>query len=135
MRSSGGLLIQENFTLNWHEATRGSFNPRKLIFKCQENEILHSTLKELSLCHKLWFSNPYIYATQCWRPYLFQTMISVISNSLSLNYQGFTQSSCKNNMIRNFNLWQRLIFLYFFTLMHEYFFWVRSKDWALAKLS
>ena len=24
--------------------------------------------KELSLCHKCWFSNPYIFATQCRRP-------------------------------------------------------------------
>ena len=42
------------------------------------------TRKELSLCHKLWFSNAYIFATQCRRPQIFQTMNSVRSNNLSL---------------------------------------------------
>ena len=31
-------------------------------------KILH-IWKELSLCHKLWFSNLYIFSTQCCRPY------------------------------------------------------------------
>ena len=30
-------------------------------------------LKELSLCHKLGFSNPYIIGTQCRKPLIFQT--------------------------------------------------------------
>ena len=34
-------------------------------------------LKALSLCHKLRFSNPYIFETQCRRPQIFQTMNSV----------------------------------------------------------
>ena len=33
--------------------------------------------KELSLCLKLWFSNPYIFATQCHRPKIFHTLDSV----------------------------------------------------------
>ena len=33
-----------------------------------------SLLKELSLCHKLRFSNHYTLATQCHRPYIFQTV-------------------------------------------------------------
>ena len=33
-------------------------------------------LKELSPCRKLRFSNPHIFATQCHRPLIFQTMNS-----------------------------------------------------------
>ena len=51
---------------------------------------------ELSLCHKLRFSNPYIFTTQCRRPYIFQTMSSVRSNNTSLKYQSFTLSDCKD---------------------------------------
>ena len=46
--------------------------------------------KELSLCHKLRFSNTYIFATQFRRPQICQTMNFVRSNSLSLKYQGFS---------------------------------------------
>jgi len=31
--------------------------------------------KELILCHKLWFSNPYIFKTQCRKPLIIQTYI------------------------------------------------------------
>ena len=48
----------------------------------------------MSLCNKLWFSNPYIFATQCRRPQIFQTMNSVRSNNISLKYQSFTLSGC-----------------------------------------
>ena len=34
-----------------------------------------SSAKELSLCHKLWFSNLYIFATQCHRPRYFNLWI------------------------------------------------------------
>ena len=34
-----------------------------------------SSAKELSLCHKLWFSNLYIFATQCHRPRYFKLWI------------------------------------------------------------
>ena len=52
--------------------------------------------KELNLCHRLWFYNPYIFATQCLRPYLFQTKYTVRSNNLSLKYQRFTPSGSKD---------------------------------------
>ena len=52
--------------------------------------------KELSLCHKLWFFNPNIFATQSQTQEIFQTMISVRSNSLSLKYQRFTPSGLKD---------------------------------------
>ena len=42
--------------------------------------------KELNLCHKLWFSNPNIFATQCFSPQIFLTKNYVRSNNLSLKY-------------------------------------------------
>ena len=46
--------------------------------------------KELSFCHKLWFSNFNIVATQCRRPLIFQTMNGIRSNNVNLIYQKFT---------------------------------------------
>ena len=57
--------------------------------------------KELSLCNKLWCSNPYIFSIQCSRPYIFQTMNYAISNP-SLKYQRFTSSGCRDIGIRKF---------------------------------
>ena len=53
--------------------------------------------KELSLCHKLWFSNPYIFATQCRKYFCWE-------NNLSLKYLRFTQSRCKDLGIRQFEI-------------------------------
>ena len=55
-------------------------------------EISH---KELSLCHKLCFSNPYIFATHCRKPLTFQTMNSIKSNNLSLKFQRVTPSEAE----------------------------------------
>ena len=41
-------------------------------------------------CNKLQFSNPFIFATQCRRPLIFQDRNSVILNNQSLKYQRFT---------------------------------------------
>ena len=56
--------------------------------------------KELSFCHKLWFSNSYNLATHSPRPLIFQTISSVRSNSLSLKYQRFKPSGCKDEGVR-----------------------------------
>ena len=45
--------------------------------------------KELSFCHKLWFSKFNIVATQCGRPLIFQTMNAVGLNNVSVKYQRF----------------------------------------------
>ena len=58
--------------------------------------------KELSFCHNLYFSNLYIFATQCRRPLIFQTMNSVRPNNLSLKQQRFTSSDCEDIGIRHF---------------------------------
>ena len=57
--------------------------------------------KKGSFCHKIRFSNPYIFATWYRRPWIFPTMNSVYrSNNLSLNYQRFTLSGCLDLEIR-----------------------------------
>ena len=55
--------------------------------------------KELSICHKLWFSKFNIIATQWRKPLIFQTMNAVRSNNVSLKYQRFTSSDCKDIII------------------------------------
>ena len=55
--------------------------------------------KELSVWHTLWFSNPYIFATQCHRP-----MQSVRSYNLSLKYQRFAPAGFKDIVIINLDL-------------------------------
>ena len=52
--------------------------------------------KELSFCHKLWFSDFNIVATQCHRSLIFQTMNAIRSNNVSLKYQRFTPYGCKD---------------------------------------
>ena len=51
----------------------------------------------------------YIFATKCRRPYLFQNMMSVWLNNLSLKYQQFTPSGCKDAIclrtVLNLNIW------------------------------
>jgi len=66
---------------------------------------------ELSLCHKLWFSNPYILATQCRRPKLFQTMNTSRSNNLNLKYKRFTKSGCKDIGIKKLEFVAKTQFL------------------------
>ena len=68
--------------------------------------------KELSFCHKLWFSNPFVFATQCNRPNIFKTMNSVRLNSISLEYQRFTPSGCEVIDFRKFEFVAKTQFLY-----------------------
>jgi len=66
------------------------------IFRITEtiSKYLSFCLKELSFCHKLWFSYPYIFAFQCRRPKIFQTMNYFWSNNDSLKYHRLTPSCC-----------------------------------------
>ena len=68
-------------------------------------------IKELSFCHKLYFSNLYIFVTHCCKPLIFQTMNSVRPNNPSLKYQGFTSSDCKDIGIRKFEFVTKTQFL------------------------
>ena len=65
----------------------------------------------MSFCHKLWFSNPYIFATQCRRPLIFQTMNHVRPNNISLKHQRFTPLGCKDVEIRKFEFVVKTHFL------------------------
>ena len=65
-------------------------------------------VKELSFCHKLWFSNFNIVATQFRRLLVFQTMKAIRSNNVSLKYQRFTSSGCKEIRLIKVSLWQKL---------------------------
>ena len=68
-------------------------------------------IKELSLCHKLLFSNSYIFAILCYR---LQTKISVRSNNLSLKYQKFSWLGMKDIGLRKFEFVAKSQFLYLF---------------------
>jgi len=56
------LLPPHNFPKIWYE------NKRHFSKLSNINLISNFKLKELSLCHKLEFFNPYIFTTQCRRP-------------------------------------------------------------------
>ena len=68
--------------------------------------------KELSFCHKLRFSNSCNFATHFPRPLIFQTINSGRSNSLSLKYQRFTPSGCKDIGVRKCKFVAKTQFLY-----------------------
>ena len=59
-----------------------------------------SSIGRECLIHKLRFSNLYIFVTQYCRPKIFQTMISVRSNYLSLKYLRFSPLGCKHLGVR-----------------------------------
>ena len=62
-------------------------------------------------------SNPNIFATQCRIPLIFQTMISVRPNNLSLKYQRFASS---DTGIRQFEFVTETQFLYTaYSLIHK----------------
>ena len=67
------------------------------------------SLKELSFCHKLRFSNSYNLATRFPRPLIFPTINSGRSNSLSLKYQRCTPSDIG---VRKCNIVAKTQFLY-----------------------
>ena len=50
-------------------------------------------------------------ATQCRRPYIFQTINSVRSNNLSLKYQRFILTDCRDIEIRKFEVVAKTQFL------------------------
>ena len=75
----------------------------------------------MSLCHKLWFSNHYIFGTKCCRTYIFQTMNSVESNILSLKYQRFLTSGFQDIGVWIFEFAAKAQFLLHFTnLFHRF---------------
>ena len=67
---------------------------------------------ELSFCHKLKFSKPYVFANQCRRPLIFQTLNFVRSKNLSLKYQRTTPSVCNDIGIGKFEFLAKTQFLW-----------------------
>ena len=51
-------------------------NTKEIWFCTKKSDPAHK-IKDLSCCHKLWFSNTFIVATRCRRSLIFQTMISL----------------------------------------------------------
>ena len=81
---------------------------KKKLRVCVKN--LH--IKELSFCHKLRFSYSYNLATCFSRPLIFQTINSGRSSSLSLKYQRFTPSGCKDIGVRKYKFVAKTQFLW-----------------------
>ena len=72
-----------------------------------------SWTKELSLCHKLNFCNPYIFATWWWKPLIFQTYI-IWSNSIrSLKYLRSPTLGC-NDIEIFISKDDKIVYNYFF---------------------
>ena len=98
-----GLFVSNKRQNSWTDRAQilcgSSYNPSEGLWMVKSSKICLKnwfSWKELSFCHKLWFSNFNIVATQCGRPLIFQTMNSVRSNNVSLKYQRFTSSGCKD---------------------------------------
>ena len=66
---------------------------------------------ELTLCHKLWFSNPNIFGTQCRKPLIFRTYIFWFNKSHSLKFQRFTTSESNDIWIRKSEFVAKSLFL------------------------
>ena len=109
--------IRARIVKNWQTffSTKLNFSLKKPFSKISsksEIKILGiSHQKELSLCHTLGFSNPYIFATPWHRPQKFQTKNPVRLNYLSLKYVRFTPSGCKYIEIRKFEFVAKTQFL------------------------
>ena len=73
--------------------------------------ILISKTKEMSFCHKLKFSSPFIFAILNSRLLTCPTMSYIRSQSLSLKHKRFKPSSCKDIGIRKFELVTKSQFL------------------------
>ena len=81
-------------------------------------------IKELSLCHKLWFSNPNIFGTQCRKPLIFQTYIFWSNKSHSFKFQRFTTLESKDIGIRKSEFVAKSQFLYTIYINNPILSWV-----------
>ena len=84
-------LCFHKLLLSIRQYNRGLCFHKLLLSICQYKRSLFFHFKnELSHCHTLWFSNPFIIVTQCHRPEIFQTINSLRLNNLNLKYKRFT---------------------------------------------
>jgi len=68
--------------------------------------------KELSLCHKFWIYNPYIFGTQCRKSLIFQTYINLSNRIHSLEYLRSTTLESKDTGFRKAEFVAKTQFLY-----------------------
>ena len=68
--------------------------------------------KELSLCHKNWFSYPYIFLTWWRKALIFQTKVILSNRIHSLKYLGSTTLGCKGIEIWKSKFVAKTQFLY-----------------------
>ena len=77
-----------------------NFGVNEICFFYMKDYKIRTLTKELTHCHKLWFSHPNIFATQCRKHLIFQTYIFLSNKSHSLKYQRFTAFEFKDIGIR-----------------------------------
>ena len=96
------------------------FSPKKDYIKRQK---FTEQVKELSFCHKLKFSNPYIYGTWCCRLLIFQTKIIWCNRIHSLKYIRYTTLGCRNIGIRKSEFVSKTQFLLYTPCIYIYATW------------
>ena len=98
-----------------HVTSHTKFRPDRFsrfdVYWIQTNRHTYK-LKEMSLCHKLWSSNPYICWCQRRKPLTFQTMTFVRSNNINVKYQRFMTLGSKDIGIKNSEFVAQTQFLY-----------------------
>ena len=67
-----------------------------MYIKCTYTQMAILFQKELTICIKLWFSNPYIFGFQRRKSLIFQNISFVRSKNISLKYQRFTTLGSKD---------------------------------------
>ena len=107
------LKLTKGFTkiIKIHQTKKNVYDHFQKCLRPVSPDFWVTLAKELSFCHKLSFSNPYIFVTRWWRPLIFQTINSVRSNNHSLKYQRFTSSDRKVIGIRLFEFLAKTQFL------------------------
>ena len=78
------------------------------MINCEKEKTPIRDFKKLIFCHKLKLSNPYIFATQYRRFFIFQTKNSVRLYNLSLKYLRFKPSGCKGRYYKIEVCWKKI---------------------------
>ena len=69
-------------------------------------------IKELSFCHKLWFYNPYIFATLWCKLWYYKLRQLDLTEFFCLKYQRSTTSGCKDIWIKKWEFVAKTQFLW-----------------------
>ena len=82
-------------------------------YYCYTSYMCNDATKELSLCHKLWFYNSYIFGIQCYKSLIFQTYIIWSNRIHSLKYLRSTTLGYKDIGFRKAEFVAKTQFLWF----------------------